>query len=74
MLKKPHRCLGGLINIRRSAYNEMDSTFGTWNVRKLFSIISLLSHLKQYRLDIRALHATRWQGKDIMDMTSHTLF
>jgi exonuclease III len=34
----------------------------------------LLSQLKQYELDITALQETRWQGKDIMDMKSHTLF
>jgi exonuclease III len=51
--------------------------FGTWNVQTLFktaSLISLLSQLKEYRLGITALQETRWQGKDIMDMKSHTLF
>jgi hypothetical protein len=33
----------------------------------------LLSQLKEYRLAITALQKTRWQGKDIMDMRSHTL-
>ena len=53
----------------------MDSTFGTWNVRTLFktgALISLLSQLKQCRICIIALQATKWQGKDIMDMTSLT--
>ena len=51
--------------------------FGTWNVRKLFkpgALISLLSQLNEYRLVITALQETRWQGKDIMDVKSHTLF
>jgi exonuclease III len=34
----------------------------------------LLSQLKQYKVDITALQETRWQGKDITDMKSHTLF
>ena len=34
----------------------------------------MLSQLKEYRLAIRALQETRWQGKDIMDMKSRTLF
>ena len=38
------------------------------------ALLSLLSQLKQYKLDITALQETRWQGKDIMDMKSHTLF
>ena len=37
-------------------------------------MLSLLSQLKEYRLTITALQETRWQGKDIMDMKSHTLF
>jgi exonuclease III len=51
--------------------------FGTWNVRTLFktgALISLLSQLKEYRLGITALQETRWQGKDVMGMKSHTLF
>jgi exonuclease III len=35
---------------------------------------TLLPQLKEYRLGITALQETRWQGKDIMDMKSHTLF
>ena len=38
------------------------------------ALISLLSQLKEYRLGITALQETGWQGKDIMDMKSHTLF
>jgi len=74
MLKTPQRCLEGLINRRRSGYKEFDSTLGTWNVRtfKNGAIISLLTYLKQCRIDITALQATRWQGKDIMDKMSHT--
>jgi len=34
----------------------------------------LVSQLKEYRLAIMALHETRWQGKDIINMKSHTLF
>jgi hypothetical protein len=30
--------------------------------------------LKKYRLNITALQETRWQGKDLMDMKSHTIF
>ena len=41
---------------------------------KTGALLSLLSQLKQYKLDITALQETRWQGKDIMDMKSHTLF
>jgi len=35
---------------------------------------TLLSQLKEYRLDTTALQETKWQGKDIMDMKSHKLF
>jgi len=38
------------------------------------ALLSLLSQLKQYKLDITALQETRWQGKDILHMKSHTLF
>ena len=51
--------------------------FGTWNVQALYktgALISLLSQLKEYKLAIMALQETRWQGKDIMDKKSHTLF
>ena len=51
--------------------------FGTWTVRTLYktgALLSLLLQLKEYRLAIMALQETRWQGKDIMDMKSHTLF
>ena len=34
----------------------------------------MLSQLKEYKLAIMALQETRWQGTDIMDMKSHTLF
>jgi hypothetical protein len=67
----------GLINRRRLGYKEKDLIFGTWNVRTLFKTgtpLSLLSQLKEYRLAITELQETRRQGKDIMDMKSHTLF
>jgi exonuclease III len=34
----------------------------------------LLSQLKEYRPDIKALQETRWEGKNIMDTKSHTPF
>jgi hypothetical protein len=37
------------------------------------ALISLPSYLKQCGIDMIALHATRWQGKYIMDIT-HTHF
>jgi exonuclease III len=43
-------------------------------VLKPGALLSSLSPLKQYKLDITALQETRWQGKDIMDMKSHMLF
>jgi exonuclease III len=67
----------GLTNRRRPGCKEKELIFGTWNVRTLFktgALLSLLSQLKEYRLAIMALQETRWQGKDIMDMKSHTLF
>jgi len=51
--------------------------FCTWDVRTLYkpgALLSLLSQLKDYKLAITAVQETRWQGKDIMDMKSHTLF
>jgi hypothetical protein len=63
------------INRRRLGYKEKELIFGTWNVRTLFktgALLSLFSQLKEYRLAITALQETRWQGKDIMDMKSHT--
>jgi exonuclease III len=51
--------------------------FGTWNFRTLYktgTLLSLLSQLKEYRLAIMVIQETRWQGKDIKDMKSHTLF
>jgi hypothetical protein len=65
------------INRRRSDCKEKELIFGTWNVRTLFRIaalISLVSQIKEYRLAITALQQTRWQGKDVMDIKSHTLF
>jgi hypothetical protein len=34
----------------------------------------LLSQVKEYRVAITAMQETRWQGKDIKDMKSNTLF
>jgi hypothetical protein len=51
--------------------------FGTWNFQtsyKTGALLSLLSQLKEYRLAITAIQETRWQGRDIKDMKSHTLF
>jgi len=51
--------------------------FVTWNLRtlnKTGALLFLLSQLKEYRLAITALQETKWQGKDIMDRKSHTLF
>jgi exonuclease III len=67
----------GLINRRRLSYKEKELIFGTRNMRTLFktgALLSLLSQLQEYRLAITALQETIWQGKDIMDMKSHTLF
>jgi len=67
----------GLTNRQRPGCKEKELIFGTWNVRTLFktrALLSLLSQIKEHRLAITALQETRWQGKDIMDMKSHTLF
>jgi exonuclease III len=67
----------GLVNRRQPGYKDKDLIFGIWNVQTLFktvALISLFSQLKEYRLGITALQETRWQGKDITDMKSHTLF
>jgi endonuclease/exonuclease/phosphatase family metal-dependent hydrolase len=51
--------------------------YGTWNVKTLYktgALLSLLSQLKEYRLVVTALREKRWQGKDIKDMKSHTIF
>jgi hypothetical protein len=37
------------------------------------ALLFSFSQLKQYKLDITALQETRWQGKNIMVMKSHTL-
>ena len=65
------------VNRRQPGCKEKELIFGTWNVRTLFmtgALLSLFSQLKEYRLAITALQETRWPGKDIMDMKSHTLF
>ena len=65
------------INRRRPGCKEKELIFGTWNVRTLFrtgAVLSLFSQLNKYRLAITALQETRWQGKDIMDTKSHTIF
>jgi len=65
------------VNRRRPGCKEKELIFGTWNVRTLFrtgALLFLLSQLKEYWLAITALQETRWQGKDIMDIKSHTLF
>ena len=67
----------GLTNRQRPGCKEKELIFGTWTVPTLFktgALLSLLSQLKEYRLATTALQETRWQGKDIMDMKSHTLF
>ena len=67
----------GSINRRQLGCKEKELIFGTQNVRTLYKTGALLpffSQLKEYRLAIKALQETRWQGKDIMDMKSHTLF
>ena len=58
----------GLINRRRSGYKKNDLIFCTCNVRTLFKtgeLITFISQLRQYRLDI-IVQKARWQGKDIM--------
>jgi len=67
----------GLATRRQPGCKEKELIFGTWNVQTLFktrALLLLLSQLKEDRLAITALQETRWQGKDIMDMKSHTLF
>ena len=62
-------------NRRRPVCKEKELTFGKRNVRILFktgALLSVLSLLKEYRLAITALQETRCQGKDLMDMKSHT--
>ena len=41
---------------------------------KTAALLSQLYQLKEYRLAITALQETRWQGKGIMDVNSHTFF
>jgi len=65
------------INRQRPGCKEKELIFGIWNVRTIFrtgGLLSLLSQLNEYRIAITALQKKRWQGKDIMDMKSHTLF
>lgn len=51
-------------------------TFSKRNLRNCskfgYNILSLTTN--QYGFDITTLQGTRWQGKDVMDMKSHTLF
>ena len=57
----------GKVNRRQPGYNKQTLIFGTWNVWILFktrALISLISQLKLWMLNITALQETRWQGKD----------
>jgi hypothetical protein len=44
------------------------------NITQDWSITIFAVSVKQYRVAITAIQETRWQGKDIKDMKSHTLF
>jgi hypothetical protein len=49
----------GLINRRRCGYKKNDLIFCKWNVRTLFktaALVTLISQLRQYRLDICRFH------------------
>ena len=67
----------GSINRQRPGCKEKELLIGTWNVLTLFKTGALLpwpSQLKEYKFAITALQETRWRGKDMMDMKTHTLF
>jgi hypothetical protein len=72
-VEKPEKCLreNGFTD-DLAVKNRYDLAHGMSKHFKTGVLISLLSQLKQYRLDITGLQGTRLEGKDIMDVKSHT--
>jgi exonuclease III len=54
----------------------MDMNLGTWNVRSLYkpgAFKAVVPQLQQYKTHIAAIQETKWHGKAIMDMKTHTI-
>jgi exonuclease III len=55
----------------------MDMRFGTWNVRSLYRVGSLMTvsrELSRYRLDLVGVQEVRWEGSGIVPAGEYTLF
>jgi hypothetical protein len=55
----------------------MDMRFGTWNIRSLYRVGSLMTvsrELSRYRLDLVGVQVVRWEGSGTIPAGEHTIF
>jgi hypothetical protein len=55
----------------------MDIIFGTWNIRSLYRVGSLMTvsrELSRYRLELVGVQEVRWEGSDTAPAGEYTFF
>jgi exonuclease III len=55
----------------------MDMKFGTWNVRSLYRVGSLMTvsrELSRYRLDLVGVQEVKWEGSGTVPAEEYTFF
>jgi exonuclease III len=55
----------------------MDIRFGTWNIRSLYrvgSLMTVLRELSRYRLDLVGVQEVRWEGSGTTPAGEYTFF
>jgi exonuclease III len=55
----------------------MDMRFGTWNIRSLYrvgSLMTVLMELSRYRLDLVGVQEVRWDGSGTVPAGEYTFF
>jgi hypothetical protein len=55
----------------------MDMTFGTWNMRSLYRVGSLMTvsrELSRYRLDLMGVQEVRWEGSGTLPAEEYIFF
>jgi hypothetical protein len=61
---------------KRSRQRNMDMRFGTWNIRNLYrvgSVMTVSRELSRYRLDLVAVQV-RWEGSGTLPAGEYTFF
>jgi hypothetical protein len=64
-------------NFFRRLVINMDMTFGTWNIRSLYSVGTLMTvsrELSRYRLNLVRVQDVRWEGSGTVPAEEYTFF